>query len=161
MRIVLMGAPGSGKGTQAQRLVAHYGIPQVSTGDILRKHLADGTPLGLRAKEIMAAGAYVDDQTMLEIIHDQRASDPGMCTPPNTGRQSRQVSANQKRLQEHEAQCDNPCESGKYVDRIAPCEQRAGRCSGDRHANGCCKGDPDQGDPGQSPPLHSQPGQTG
>ena len=66
-----MGAPGSGKGTQAQRLVAHYGIPQVSTGDILRKHLADGTPLGLRAKEIMAAGAYVDDQTMLEIIRDR------------------------------------------------------------------------------------------
>jgi adenylate kinase len=71
MRIVLMGAPGSGKGTQAQRLVKHYGIPHVSTGDILRKHLADGTPLGLRAKEIMAAGAYVDDQTMLEIIRDR------------------------------------------------------------------------------------------
>ncbi len=71
MRIVLMGAPGSGKGTQAQRLVKHFGIPQVSTGDILRKHLADGTPLGLRAKEIMAAGAYVDDQTMLEIIRDR------------------------------------------------------------------------------------------
>jgi adenylate kinase len=71
MRIVLMGAPGSGKGTQAQRLVNKYGIPQVSTGDILRKHLADGTPLGLRAKEIMAAGAYVDDQTMLEIIRDR------------------------------------------------------------------------------------------
>ena len=71
MRIVLMGAPGSGKGTQAQRLVDHYGIPHVSTGDILRRHLADGTPLGLRAKEIMAAGAYVDDLTMLEIIRDR------------------------------------------------------------------------------------------
>jgi adenylate kinase len=71
MRIVLMGAPGSGKGTQAQRLVNHFHIPHVSTGDILRKHLADGTPLGMRAKEIMAAGAYVDDQTMLEIIRDR------------------------------------------------------------------------------------------
>ena len=71
MRIVLMGAPGSGKGTQAQRLVKHFHIPHVSTGDILRKHLADGTPLGLRAKEIMAAGAYVDDETMLEIIRDR------------------------------------------------------------------------------------------
>ncbi len=71
MRIVLMGAPGSGKGTQAQRLVKHFRIPHVSTGDILRKHLADGTPLGLRAKEIMAAGAYVDDETMLEIIRDR------------------------------------------------------------------------------------------
>ncbi len=66
-----MGAPGSGKGTQAQRLVNHFHIPHVSTGDILRKHLADGTPLGLRAKEIMAAGAYVDDQTMLEIIRER------------------------------------------------------------------------------------------
>jgi adenylate kinase len=75
MRIVLMGAPGSGKGTQAQRLVKHFGIPQISTGDILRKHLAEGTPLGLRAKEIMAAGGYVDDGTMLAIIRD-RLSQP-------------------------------------------------------------------------------------
>lgn len=73
MRIVFMGAPGSGKGTQAQRLVQHFGIPQISTGDILRKHLAEGTPLGLRAKEIMASGAYVDDETMLAIIRDRLA----------------------------------------------------------------------------------------
>jgi len=66
-----MGAPGSGKGTQAQRLVKHYGIPHISTGDILRKHKDEGTPLGLRAKEIMAAGGYVDDQTMLDIIRDR------------------------------------------------------------------------------------------
>jgi adenylate kinase len=75
MRIVLMGAPGSGKGTQAQRLVKHFGIPQISTGDILRKHLSEGTPLGLRAKEIMAAGGYVDDETMLAIIR-ARLSEP-------------------------------------------------------------------------------------
>ena len=75
MRIVFMGAPGSGKGTQAQRLVKHFGIPQISTGDILRKHLSEGTPLGLRAKEIMAAGGYVDDQTMLAIIRE-RLSQP-------------------------------------------------------------------------------------
>jgi len=66
-----MGAPGSGKGTQAQRLVKQYGIPHISTGDILRKHKDEGTPLGLRAKEIMAAGGYVDDQTMLDIIRDR------------------------------------------------------------------------------------------
>jgi adenylate kinase len=71
MRIVFMGAPGSGKGTQAQRLEKHFGIPQISTGDILRKHLADGTPLGLRAKEIMASGGYVDDETMLAIIRER------------------------------------------------------------------------------------------
>ncbi len=68
-----MGAPGSGKGTQAQRLDKHFGVPQVSTGDILRKHLAEGTPLGMRAKEIMAAGGYVDDATMLDIIRDRLA----------------------------------------------------------------------------------------
>jgi len=66
-----MGAPGSGKGTQAQRLEKQFGIPQISTSDILRKHLAEGTPLGLRAKEIMAAGGYVDDDTMLAIIRER------------------------------------------------------------------------------------------
>jgi adenylate kinase len=75
MRIVFMGAPGSGKGTQAQRLVKHFDIPQISTGDILRKHLSEGTALGLRAKEIMAAGGYVDDSTMLAIIRE-RLSQP-------------------------------------------------------------------------------------
>jgi adenylate kinase len=75
MRIVFMGAPGSGKGTQAQRLVKHFGIPQISTGDILRRHLSEGTPLGMRAKEIMAAGGYVDDETMLAIIR-ARLSEP-------------------------------------------------------------------------------------
>ena len=73
MLIVLMGAPGSGKGTQAQRLEKTLSIPQISTGDILRKHLADGTALGLRAKEIMASGGYVDDETMLAIIRDRLA----------------------------------------------------------------------------------------
>ena len=66
MRIVLMGAPGSGKGTQAQRLVKQFGIPQISTGDILRQHRKDGTELGKRADAIMAAGRLVDDATMLD-----------------------------------------------------------------------------------------------
>jgi adenylate kinase len=71
MRIVLMGAPGSGKGTQAQRLVKQFGIPQISTGDILRKHRSEGTELGKRADAIMAKGLLVDDATMLEIIRDR------------------------------------------------------------------------------------------
>src|SRR5688572_24592297 len=79
MRIVLMGAPGSGKGTQAQRLVSRYGIPQVSTGDILRKEQEQGTPLGLRAKQIMESGGYVDDDTMLAIIRNR-------LTQPDTAR---------------------------------------------------------------------------
>lgn len=70
-----MGAPGSGKGTQAQRLVKHFGIPQISTGDILRKHRSEGTELGKRADAIMAKGLLVDDATMLEIIRD-RVSQP-------------------------------------------------------------------------------------
>ncbi|HET7810052.1 MAG TPA: adenylate kinase [Steroidobacteraceae bacterium] len=73
MRIVLMGAPGSGKGTQAQRLVTELGIPQISTGDILRQHRKEGTELGKRADAIMAAGKLVDDATMLEIIRDRVA----------------------------------------------------------------------------------------
>jgi adenylate kinase len=71
MRIVLMGAPGSGKGTQTQRLVTRFGIPQISTGDILRQHRKEGTDLGRRADAIMAAGKLVDDATMLDIIRDR------------------------------------------------------------------------------------------
>jgi len=73
MRIVLMGAPGSGKGSQAQRLVKQFGIPQISTGDILRKHRKEGTELGKRADAIMAKGLLVDDATMLDIIRDRVA----------------------------------------------------------------------------------------
>ena len=73
MRIVLMGAPGSGKGTQAQRLVTQFHIPQISTGDILRQHRKEGTELGKRADAIMAAGKLVDDATMLEIIRERVA----------------------------------------------------------------------------------------
>ncbi len=71
MRIVLLGAPGAGKGTQAQRLVARLGIPQVSTGDLLRSAVARATPLGLRAKAAMEAGALVDDATVVGIIRER------------------------------------------------------------------------------------------
>jgi adenylate kinase len=75
MRIVLLGAPGSGKGTQSQRLVARFGVPQVSTGDLLRDAVARGTPLGIQAKAVMDAGKLVDDAIMLGIIRD-RLSQP-------------------------------------------------------------------------------------
>jgi adenylate kinase len=71
MRIVLLGAPGSGKGTQAQRLVARLGIPQVSTGDLLRSAVARATPLGLRARAAMEAGALVDDVTVVGLIRER------------------------------------------------------------------------------------------
>lgn len=70
-----MGAPGSGKGTQAQRLVKQFNIPQISTGDILRKHRSEGTELGKRADAIMAKGLLVDDATMLAIIRDRVSQD--------------------------------------------------------------------------------------
>jgi adenylate kinase len=71
MRIVLLGAPGSGKGTQAQRLVARLGIPQVSTGDLLRSAVARGTELGRRAKSAMDSGGLVDDATVVGIIRER------------------------------------------------------------------------------------------
>ena len=74
MRIVLLGAPGSGKGTQAQRLIDKYRVPQVSTGDLLRAAVAAGSELGLRAKATMDAGKLVDDATMLGIIRERLAA---------------------------------------------------------------------------------------
>lgn len=71
MRIVLLGAPGSGKGTQAQRLQAKYGAPQVSSGDLLRDAVARGTPLGLKAKKVMDAGQLVSDDIVLGLIRDR------------------------------------------------------------------------------------------
>ncbi len=73
MRIVLLGAPGSGKGTQSQLLVKTYGIPQISTGDLLREAVAKGTELGLRAKAAMDQGHLVDDATVLGMIRERIA----------------------------------------------------------------------------------------
>jgi len=71
MRIVLLGAPGSGKGTQSQLLVKAYGIPQISTGDLLREAVSKGTALGLRAKAAMDLGQLVDDATVLGMIRER------------------------------------------------------------------------------------------
>jgi adenylate kinase len=73
MRIVLLGAPGSGKGTQSQLLVEAYGIPQISTGDLLREAVAKGTDLGVRAKAAMDSGKLVDDDTVLGMIRERTA----------------------------------------------------------------------------------------
>ena len=75
MRIVFLGAPGSGKGTQAQKLMADFGLPQVSTGDLLRAAVAAGTELGQRAKAAMDAGELVTDDIVLGIIAERLAED--------------------------------------------------------------------------------------
>jgi adenylate kinase len=71
MRLILLGPPGAGKGTQAQRLLHRYGIVQLSTGEMLRAAVAAGTPVGLKAKDIMASGALVPDDIVINIISDR------------------------------------------------------------------------------------------
>ena len=71
MNLVLLGPPGAGKGTQAKRMVARWGIPQVSTGDILRQAVKDGTELGKQAGPLMAAGKLVSDDLVVGIVKDR------------------------------------------------------------------------------------------
>jgi adenylate kinase len=71
MRLILLGPPGSGKGTQAQRLISKYGIVQLSTGEMLRAAVAAETPIGLQAKDIMANGGLVPDEVVVGIISDR------------------------------------------------------------------------------------------
>lgn len=73
MRLVLLGAPGSGKGTQAARLKTALGVPHISTGDMLRAAVAAGTPMGLKAKAVMDAGQLVSDDILLGMLEDRLA----------------------------------------------------------------------------------------
>jgi adenylate kinase len=77
MRLILLGPPGAGKGTQAQRLIHKYSIVQLSTGEMLRAAVAAGTPVGLQAKDIMASGSLVPDEIVIGIISD-RLDQPDM-----------------------------------------------------------------------------------
>lgn len=75
MRLLIMGPPGAGKGTQAAAIAEHYSIPAISTGDIFRANVAAGTPLGLEAKRIMAEGGYISDEITNQIVANRLAED--------------------------------------------------------------------------------------
>ncbi len=75
MRIILLGGPGAGKGTQANYIKQHYNIPQISTGDMLRAAVKEGTPLGVEAKKIMEAGGLVSDEIILGLVKERTAQD--------------------------------------------------------------------------------------
>jgi len=80
MRVIMMGPPGAGKGTQATFVAEHFGIPAISTGDIFRANVAEGTPLGVEAKRYMDAGEYVPDEITNKMVRnriDEPDADPG------------------------------------------------------------------------------------
>lgn len=75
MRLVLVGPPGAGKGTQAQFIASHLGVPKISTGDIFRANVSQGTPLGLEAKKYMDAGDLVPDEVTIDMVRNRLAED--------------------------------------------------------------------------------------
>ena len=75
MKLILLGAPGAGKGTQANFICQKYGIPQISTGDMLRAAVKAGTPLGLEAQAVMSAGKLVSDELIINLVKERLKQD--------------------------------------------------------------------------------------
>lgn len=75
MRVILLGAPGAGKGTQAQNITEEFGIPQISTGDMLRAAVKAGSPLGLKVKEVMETGGLVSDEIIIALVEERIQQD--------------------------------------------------------------------------------------
>ena len=86
MKIIMLGAPGAGKGTQAKKLADKFGIPHISTGDIFRANIKNGTDLGKKAKEYMDKGALVPDELTVDLVMDRLAQ------PDSPARSTRQRS---------------------------------------------------------------------
>jgi adenylate kinase len=127
MNIVLLGPPGAGKGTQARRIQERYGIPQLSTGDMLRAAVASGSPQGRRAKAIMDSGQLVPDEAMIEIIAE-RTAQPDCRTGfilDGFPRTTRQAEALEKMFTEKGLKLDHVIEM--TVDEAALVERISGR----------------------------------
>ena len=75
MRLIILGPPGAGKGTQAAKIADTFGIPAISTGDIFRANIKNETPLGLQVKEVLASGGYVTDEITNAIVRDRLFED--------------------------------------------------------------------------------------
>lgn len=133
MRLLLLGAPGSGKGTQASRLKAHLQVPHISTGDLLRAEVAAGSALGLAAKDVMARGELVSDAILLGML-EQRLSRPDVANGfildgyPRNLAQADALDALLRRIgQPMDAAVQLEVEPELLVDRIAGRAQAEGR----------------------------------
>jgi adenylate kinase len=114
MRLILLGPPGAGKGTQAKLLVEHYGIPQLSTGDMLREAVAAETQVGLKAKAVMAAGKLVSDEIVNAIVSERLDRDD--CRPGFI------LDGYPRTLEQADALSDMLIEKGMGLDRVIELE---------------------------------------
>ncbi len=139
MRLVLLGAPGSGKGTQASRLKSELGVPHISTGDMLRAAVAAGTPLGLKAKAVMEAGQLVSDDVLLGMLEERLAEPDAQAGFILDGypRNLAQVQA----LDEMLARVKCPLDAVIKLD--VPAEEIIGRCEIRFEAEGRADDEPD------------------
>jgi adenylate kinase len=139
MRLVLLGAPGSGKGTQAARLKSELGVPHISTGDMLRAAVAAGTPLGLKAKAVMEAGQLVSDDILLGMLEERLANDDARAGFILDGypRNIAQVQA----LDELLTRLEQPLDAVVKLD--VPAEEIIGRCEIRFQAEGRADDNPD------------------
>lgn len=136
MNIILLGPPGAGKGTQAKRLIEKYGIPQISTGDMLRAALKAGTPLGLEAKKFMDQGALVPDSVVIGLVKERiQQSD---CA------KGYMLDGFPRNVSQAEALDAMLSELGQKIDHVVsievPSEELVGRLTGRRTCRACGAG---------------------
>lgn len=136
MNIILLGPPGAGKGTQAKRLIDKYGIPQVSTGDMLRAALKEGTPLGLEAKKYMDQGALVPDSVVIGLVKER------IQKPDAT--KGYMLDGFPRNVSQAEALDKTLAQLGQKIDHVVsievPSEELVGRLTGRRTCRACGAG---------------------